>query len=166
VLDVIGNAIGVERLSEKVARPLTGLKVVAYYGCLLVRPPEVTQFENPENPTLMSEILACLGADQRQWSYITDCCGGGLTLTKPDVAARLVHRLTDRAREAGAEAIVTSCPLCQLNLEMQQDGREVKMPIFYFTELIGLAFGLDEARSWWRKHLIDPTGLLASAGLH
>jgi len=166
ILDVIGNAIGLERIRARVTRPLVGLEVVGYYGCLLVRPPEVTQFENPESPTLMQQILTALGADVRPWSYATECCGGGLTLTKSDVAGRLVNRLRGWAREAGAEAIVTSCPLCQLNLEMRQRGTGHQMPIFYFTELIGLAFGLDKARSWWGKHLIDPTGLLQPLGLH
>lgn len=165
LLDVIGNAIGLERLSQKVTRPLTRLKVVGYYGCLLVRPPEVTQFENPENPTLMNEILMVLDAEARSWAYATECCGGGLALTKSDVASRLVDRLADRAREAGADAIVTSCPLCQVNLEMRQSDGAKRMPIFYFTELIGLAFGLQEAHSWWKKHLIDPTALLDSARL-
>ncbi|MGD9100086.1 MAG: CoB--CoM heterodisulfide reductase iron-sulfur subunit B family protein [Anaerolineae bacterium] len=164
LLDAVGNAIGLERIEARVTRPLTGLKVVSYYGCLLVRPPEVTQFENPENPTLMDRLLALLGADVRPWSYATECCGGGLALTRSDVAARLVNRLVARAREAGAKAIVTSCPLCQMNLEMRQsDGAQ--MPLFYFTELVGLALGLDEARSWWGKHLIDPTGLLQALGL-
>lgn len=166
VLDVVGNAVGLEQVKARVTRPLTGLKVVGYYGCLLVRPPEVTQFENPEHPTLMDQLLATLGADVRPWSYATECCGGGLTLTKGNVAARLVDRLVERTREAGGEAIVTSCPLCQMNLEMNQSSANSRMPIFYFTELIGLAFGLDEARSWWRKHLIDPTGLLQPLGLH
>jgi heterodisulfide reductase subunit B len=166
VLDVIGNSVGVERIKTRVTRPLAGLKLVGYYGCLLVRPPEVTQFENPENPKLMGEVLEAIGADVQRWSYATDCCGGGLALTKPAVAARMVNRLVERAREAGAEAIVTSCPLCQLNLEMRQSGAEQGMPIFYFTELVGLAFGLDEAPSWWRRHLVDPVRLLAAAGLH
>jgi heterodisulfide reductase subunit B len=165
-LDVIGSAIGLERLKARVTRPLNGLRVVGYYGCLLVRPPDVTQFENPENPTLMNEILVALGADVRPWSYATDCCGGGLALTRSDVAARLVDRLVERANEAGAAAIATSCPLCQLNLEMRQSGGGSKMPIFYFSELIGLSFGLDRARSWWGKHLIDPTHLLQAVGIH
>jgi len=166
LLDVVGNAIGLERLKARVTRPLTGLKAVSYYGCLLVRPPEVTQFENPEYPTLMNQVLTALGADARPWSYATECCGGGLALTRSDVAGRLVKRLAERAREAGAEAIVTSCPLCQINLEMRQDGGGQEMPVFYFTELTGLAFGLDKARSWWGKHLIDPTGLLQTLNLH
>lgn len=165
LLAVIGQLIGLERVQARVTRPLSGLKVVGYYGCLLVRPPEVTQFENPENPTLLDQILTALGAEARPWSYATECCGGGLSLTKSGVAGRLVERLVARAREAGAEAMVTSCPLCQINLEMRQNKAVQPMPIFYFTELIGLAFGLAEARSWWPRHLIDPSGLLQSLGL-
>lgn len=165
VLDVVGNSIGLDQLRGRVSRPLIGLKVVSYYGCLLVRPPEVTQFENPEHPVLMDEILNALSADVRRWSYSTDCCGGGLALTKPSLAARMVQRLVERAHEAGADAIVTSCPLCQVNLEMRQNGDRPKMPIFYFTELMGVAFGLEDARSWWGKHLIDPTQLLAAIDL-
>jgi heterodisulfide reductase subunit B len=165
LLDVIHNDVGLARVEALVRRPLTGLKVVDYYGCLLVRPPEVTQFDDAENPVLMSRLLTTLGAEARPWSYATDCCGGGLALTRSDVAARLVQKLAARAREAGAEALVTSCPLCQMNLEMRQDDGQ-KVPIFYITELTGLAFGLDQARSWWGKHLIDPTGLLEALNLH
>lgn len=165
LLDIVGNAIGLEQVKARVRKPLKKLKAVGYYGCLLVRPHEVTQFENPDNPTLMNRLLDTLGAEARPWSYATECCGGGLTLTKPGVAARLVNRLADRAREAGAEAIVTSCPLCQMNLEMRQDKSSPKMPVFYFTELIGLAFGLAETRNWWNKHLINPVGLLSSIDL-
>jgi heterodisulfide reductase subunit B len=161
VLDVIGNLVGIEKLKSKVSRPLVGLKVVSYYGCLLVRPPDVTRFDNPEHPTLMDRILEAVGAEVQRWAYSTDCCGGGLALTKPDLAARMVRRLVERGREAGAVAIVTSCPLCQLNLEMRQDKRVAEMPIFYFTELIGAAMGLPQANSWWRKHLVDPAPVLA-----
>jgi heterodisulfide reductase subunit B len=166
LLDVVANAIGLDQVQTRIVQPLSGLRVVGYYGCLLVRPPEVTQFENPEHPTLMDELLNVLGADVRSWSYATECCGGGLALTKSTVAARLVDRLAQRAREASAVAIVTSCPLCQLNLEMRQPGDGEEMPIFYFTELVGLAFGLKQARSWWGKHLIAPTGVLQAVGLH
>jgi heterodisulfide reductase subunit B2 len=165
LLDVVGNSIGLEQVKALVKRPLKGLKVVGYYGCLLVRPHEITQFENPDNPVLMNQLLEVLGADARPWAYATECCGGGLTLTKPNVAAKLVNRLADRAREAGADTLVTSCPLCQMNLEMRQDKSSPKMPVFYFTELMGLAFGLDQARTWWNKHLINPSGLLHSIGI-
>lgn len=160
VLDVVVNEVGLEKVRGAVKRPLTGLKAVGYYGCLLVRPHEVTEFEDPECPTFMNQVLEALGAEARPWSYATDCCGGGLSLTKSGVAAKMVGKLAERAREAGAEAIVTSCPLCQINLEMRQAKDRPKMPIFYFTELMGLAFGLERASRWWGKHLISPVGLL------
>ncbi len=163
-LEIVAEQIGLSQVKEHVKKPLLGLKVVDYYGCLLVRPAEVTRFENPEHPVYMGRILAGLGAQVMPWSDATDCCGGGLALTKPAVAARMVMRLVERAKEAGAEAIVTSCPLCQLNLEMRQKGSG-SLPIFYFTELMGLAFDLPEAKTWWSKHLIDPQGLLQSLHL-
>jgi len=164
LLDVIGNQVGLEALRRRVQKPLNGLKVVGYYGCLLLRPVEVTQFENPERPTLLNRLLAALGADLQPWSYASDCCGGDQTLVKPEIAARLVNRLVEHAREAGADAMVTVCPLCQMSLEMRQ-GAGAKLPLFYFTELIGLAFGLAEASSWWKKHLVSPVGLLKSLQL-
>ncbi|NMC14881.1 MAG: heterodisulfide reductase subunit B [Chloroflexi bacterium] len=160
LLDVIANKIGLNQVKSCVKKPLTGLKAVSYYGCLLVRPPEITQFEDPDNPQIMDRILETLGAEPRTWSYATDCCGGGLSLTKPTAAARMVSKLADRAAEAGAQAIVTSCPLCQINLEMRQSKTNAKMPIFFFTELIGLAFGLEKSKGWMSKHLISPIPLL------
>lgn len=165
LMDVIGKDIGLNRISSMVKMPLAGLKAVGYYGCLLVRPAEITQFENPEHPVLMDGLLEALGAEARPWSYATECCGGGLSLTKASVAARLVNRLVERAREAGAQALVTSCPLCQVNLEMRQNRAAPRMPVFYFTELIGLAFGLEKARGWWGMHLISPRLVLQSLHL-
>ncbi len=165
LIEVLHDAVGLPRIREHVTRDLAGLPVVAYYGCLLVRPPKVTGFDDPEHPVKMGTLLEQLGVEVRPWGYATECCGGGLTLTRAKVARRLVARLADRAREAGAQAIVTSCPLCQVNLEMRQGGGGQRMPIFYLSELVGLAFGLQESRSWWPKHLIDPRPLLRSAGL-
>lgn len=162
LLDIVCREIGLEQVRSRVIMPLAGLKVVPYYGCLLVRPPEITQFDHPEHPVWMERLLETLGAEPRPWSHATDCCGGGLSLTRRDVAAGLVGRLVERANEAGAQAIVTSCPLCQVNLEMRQGKAGRKMPVFYFTELMGLAFGLERTAVWWRKHLIDPTILLQS----
>lgn len=160
-LDVIGNLIGLERLHKMVERPLSGLRVVAYYGCVLVRPPEVVQFEDPENPQLLNRLLQALGAEPLEWSYATECCGGNLALTRRDLAKTLVTKLVSKAWEAGAQAMVTACPLCQMNLEMRQK----EMPLFYFTELIGLALGIEESKKWWGKHLIDPRPLLRNLDL-
>jgi heterodisulfide reductase subunit B len=165
LLDVLANEVGLDALRRRVRKPLAGLKVVGYYGCLLLRPAEVTRFENPENPVLLGRLLEALGADVKPWSYATDCCGGDQTLVRPEIAQRLVGKLVDHAREAGVQAIVTVCPLCQVSLEMRQPSAVTPMPLFYFTELIGLAFALPESHAWWKKHLISPTSLLSSLSL-
>jgi heterodisulfide reductase subunit B len=111
-------------LSEKIValkkRPLNGLKVVCYYGCLLVRPPKVTGAMNYENPEEMDRLMALIGAEPIPWSYKTDCCGGSLVIARPDIVRRLTQKLFDKAVQAGAEAIVAVCPLCQSNLDSRQ----------------------------------------------
>jgi heterodisulfide reductase subunit B len=162
LLDVICRDIGLERVMEQVKEPLVGLRAVGYYGCLLVRPPGITQFDDAEHPVWMDRLLSAVGAQPQPWSYATDCCGGSLSLTAPALAGRLVERLVERAREAGAQAIVTGCPLCQMNLEMRQSRAAQPMPVFYFTELIMVAFGLEGCDRLWKKHLIDPRAVLRS----
>jgi heterodisulfide reductase subunit B len=166
LLDIICHEIGFENLKSKVVRPLSGLKLAAYYGCYLVRPPGLVAFDDPENPQCMDALLDTLGAEVRDWSGKVDCCGGSLSLSKRDIAFKMVGELIEMARRAGAEALVAACPLCHANLEMRQAGHNGnKMPIFYFTELMGLALGIEEAKSWLKKHLISPSGLLNSLGL-
>ncbi len=164
VLAVLYEDYGLEAIAARVQRPLTGLKVVPYYGCLLVRPPEVTEFDDPDHPYVMAELLEAIGTEVLPWSYATECCGAGLSLSRSDVVRNLVGRLAARAREAGADALVTACPLCQVNLEMRQTS-EPKIPSFYITELLGLALGLPQVDKWLSKHLIDPRPLIQSAGL-
>ncbi len=166
LLDIICNDIGLENLKTKVVRPLNGLKLAAYYGCYLVRPPELVAFDDPENPQCLDALLTTMGAEVRDWSGKVDCCGGSLSLSKRKITRQLVNELAGMARRAGAEAIVTACPLCHANLEMRQtstDGN--KLPVFYFTELIGLALGIAEAKSWLKRHLISTARLLVSLGL-
>jgi len=159
LLAVVYEDYGLARVHSHVKHPLTGLKVVPYYGCLLLRPPHITQFDDPDDPQVMGAILDALGAEVQPWSYASECCGGSLSLSRPELVKGLVGKLVAAAREAGAEAMVTACPLCQVNLEMRQ-ARSAGMPVFYFTELMGLAFGLPETLKWWRKHLVDPQPLL------
>jgi len=154
-LEVVVNDIGLERVKMGVRRPLTGLRVVSYY---------VMQFDRPEHPVVMNHILQALGADVQEWSYAVDCCGGSGALPRSDVGRKLVSRLVLAAREAGADALVTACPLCQMNLEMRQTVTPA-MPAFYFTELMGVALGLPEAKGWWSKHLVAPAPLLKAVGL-
>jgi heterodisulfide reductase subunit B len=164
ILGVIYEDYGLDRIQAEVNNPLVGLKVVTYYGCLLVRPPQIADFDDPDDPQIMEAVLRSLSAEVQPWSNATDCCGGSLSLSRSGIVKDLVGRLVARAREAGAEALVTACPLCQVNLEMRQVRSDL-MPVFYFTELLGLAFGLPEAQKWWSKHLIDPRPLLRKAGL-
>ncbi len=164
LLGILHEDFGPGRVASETRRPLSGLKVVPYYGCLLVRPPRVAQFDDPDNPQVMADLLRAAGAEVMAWSHATDCCGAGLSLPRSDAVYRLVGRLAERAREAGAEALVTACPLCQVNLEMRQPAAP-RVPAFYFTELLGLAFGLPDSSRWWPKHLIDPRPLLRSHNL-
>lgn len=162
ILEVLYHDVGIDAIRPQVKRPLAGLKVVAYYGCYLVRPPEATRFDNPENPTIMDEILEALGAEVIDWSYKVDCCGGSLSIAKPEIVERLSGRIVRGASEAGAEAIVTACGICQLNLDMRQpkDDASVSMPIIYFSELAALAFRSQNIRRWSAKHFVDPSPLL------
>ena len=144
------------KIKRAVANRLKGLRVVCYYGCYLVRPPGITHLDDPENPTLMDELIGMTGVDVLDWSWKVDCCGGGHALLRPELVEPLVNEIVEGARKAGAHGIVTACPLCQSNLETRQKGPN-SLPVFYFTELLGLAMGLNkEAEGWWKKHLITP----------
>jgi heterodisulfide reductase subunit B len=163
-IDIICKDIGLETLRERVTRPLAGLRPVSYYGCLLLRPPEVCGFDDTENPVLLDGILAALGADVRPWSYKTDCCGGSLTISRTDIVGKMVDRLMTMAGEAGANCVVTACPVCTANLDMRASAA-LRLPVFYFTELMALAMGLPGAEAWLGLHNVDPRPLVKSLAL-
>ena len=163
LLEIIGYDFDLEDIAAQVKKPLEGLKPVSYYGCVLVRPPELTGWDDPEHPVIMDRLLKALGAEPVSWSYIVDCCGASLTLNRSDVVVTLVNRLVQAAEEAGANCIVSACGMCQINLDTRQKGH--KMPILYFTELLGLALNLPATNSWFKRHAIDPRLLLRSLGL-
>jgi heterodisulfide reductase subunit B len=171
LVDFIWEDIGEKAILEKVQRPLQRLNPVCYYGCLITRPPRVTDAGDAENPESMDHILQTIGAGVRNWSYKTDCCGGDHVLTMPQVAWRLMQRLYDMAEEAGADSIVAACPMCQSNLDSHQKevaqaaGKEYSLPVFYFTELMGLAFGDPSAEKWFSRHMVDPRPFLRQKGL-
>ena len=166
LLEILYHDVGLDAIKEKVTKPLKDLKVVSYYGCLLVRPPKVTEFGEPENPVMMDEIMGAIGAAPLDWSGKIDCCGGSLALTRTDIVYKLVEDLMTGARKAGAECIVTACPLCQANVDTRQKGdKGATMPVFYFTELLGIAFGLSDVRKWLKKHVLSPVGFLKKQGL-
>jgi heterodisulfide reductase subunit B len=169
--DFIWEDVGEETIAKKIKKPLTGLKPVCYYGCLTARPPKVTDAHRPEDPQSMDRLMKLLGAEVKTWSYKTDCCGGSLILTRPDIARTLIQKLFDMAEEAGADCVVTACPMCFSNLDnrqkelSQRTGKEYKVPVFYFSELLGLAFGDPAAPKWLRRHLVDPRPFLKQKGL-
>lgn len=141
-LEVLKKDIGWGNLKSRVAKPLTGLKVASYYGCLMVRPADVLSFDNPENPQVMDELMRALGAEPVRFDFKAECCGGYLVVNRRDVARECSTRITENARTWGAEAIVTTCPLCQFNLERLPAPSESALPVFYFTQLLGVAVGL------------------------
>ena len=163
-IDIIYKEIGLDALSGKIKKSLKGLKPVSYYGCLLLRPPEVCEFDNYENPVILDKILNTLGADARLWSYKTDCCGGSLTISKTDIVMKMVNKLMTMAREAGANCVVTACPVCMANLDMRAS-ENLRLPVFYFTELIALALGLQGPETWFKLHNVDPRPLMKSLAL-
>jgi heterodisulfide reductase subunit B len=171
LLDFLSEEENITAIKDKIEKPLTGLKAVCYYGCLITRPPDITDAKKYDNPQNMDDLLTLLGAETYSWSYKTDCCGGSLMLSRPDIVTELSGKLIQKAEEAGADCVVTACPLCQANLDTKQGmmsrnwGRKVHFPTFYFTELLGLALGSPKADSWLKKHIIDPRDLLKSKGL-
>ncbi len=170
-IDMLHRQDVLKRIKERSSRPLEGLKVVTYYGCLAVRPVEVVNPEDPENPCQMDDILETIGAEVLQWPYKTDCCGGSLAVTRTDIVLKLSGKLIDMAMALGADAIVTLCPMCQANLDTRQadlsklTGKSYHMPIIYLTELIGLALKDSQAPRWLEKHLVSPNAMLSAKGL-
>ena len=170
LLDILDTQESAGILRGKVTNPLTDIKAVSYYGCLTTRPPDRTGATDYENPESMDRLLGLAGATALPWSFKTDCCGASLTLTRSDIVTRLVDRLMRMACEAGADCIVVACSMCHANLDMRQaeaardHGGEYSLPIFYISELLGLAMGCADAR-WWGRHLTDPTQLLRAKGL-
>jgi heterodisulfide reductase subunit B2 len=157
----------VQLVEKRVVRPLTDLKVVCYYGCQTVRPPRITGNTDFENPQTLDRIALALGAQVKDWSYKSTCCGASIGIGRKDIQDTLTNRLLDKARQTGAEAIVVSCPLCQANLDIIQRRSKGKvLPVFYFTELLRLAFeGWENAGRWFKMHFADPLPLLDGKGL-
>jgi len=151
VLQVIVEDIGLDALGPHIRRSLKGLKVVPYYGCLMVRPGDVMQFDNPENPTSLDRLLEALGAEVLPFPLKTDCCGASYAIPARDVVPRLTGRILDMAVQLGADAVVVACPLCQMNLDLRQgqvnakNNTQYTIAVPYFTQLMAYAFGLPDA---------------------
>jgi heterodisulfide reductase subunit B2 len=165
-LELLVGRVGLGRVRAIVSRKLEGLKVVSYYGCLMSRPPKKLGVKNPDDPTELDELMESLGAEPKFWAYKTDCCGAGHAMPRADIVKTLVGKLHEMALEAGAEAIVTACPMCHANIDMRQaDEPSGRLPVFFFTELMALAMGIGESRHWLEKHIVSPIPLLERLNL-
>jgi heterodisulfide reductase subunit B len=166
LLDVVVSDVGLEAVSERVRRSLQGVRVAPYYGCQIVRP--YAEFDDPADPVFMDRLITALGAEVVPYSLKTACCGTSLATTKRDIALKLIGDLMAAARDA--DCILTVCPLCQLNLDAWQGeaGRRLRVkfsiPVLFFTQLMGLAFGLPESELGLKRHIVSTASLLEKLG--
>jgi len=159
--DVVLEQVGLDKIKSYIKKPLSGLKVVSYYGCALVRDPRVVQMGDYENPMFLDDIVTALGGEAQEWSYKTDCCGADLAMTHGKIAMEIADKISGMAIEAGADCIMVSCGLCHINLDLKQTGKnETKIPVFYFTELMGIAMDLPGRDEWWGKHIVSPRAIM------
>ena len=165
LLDVIVNDIGYEEIASRVKRDLSGLKVAPYYGCQVVRPGP--GFDHPESPQSLDRLVESLGAEATPFPLKARCCGGSLIISEEDLALGLIHKLLDSASSNGAECIVTVCPLCQTNLDVYQRRVNKKfktnfdLPVLFFTQLMGVAFGIDSRALGVEKCIVSAEKVLA-----
>ncbi len=141
-LEVLRDKIGWDAVKAAVKKPLTGRKIGAYYGCLLLRPSREMGFDDPENPTILEDFIRALGAEPVYYALRNECCGGYTTLENRGFAAKQAQKIADNAKHPGAEVLITACPLCMYNLSQNTDG---SVPVRYFTELLAEALGAEEA---------------------
>jgi heterodisulfide reductase subunit B len=157
-----------EGITDAVTKELPGLNVVCYYGCLITRPAKVMQFDECEYPMAMDELLRSMGITTLDWSYKTECCGGALAMTRTDVVLKLTHDILEEAKAVGANAIAVACPLCHVNLDTRQEeveqeyGVKYGLPIFYFTQLMGLVMGIPRDKLGLQKHFVGTDELLSA----
>lgn len=165
ILDVLANDISSDDIKSKVKVDLSELKVAPYYGCQVVRP--TPNFDDPEYPLSMDRLTESLGAQVVPYPLKTRCCGGSLILSEQDIALGLIHKLLENAIANGADIIITVCPFCHLNLDAYQSvvnkkfNTKFNIPILFFTQLMGIAFGIDDKSLGLRENIVPPKRILA-----
>jgi len=171
IVHLLRDQVGFDAVRDKVLKPLAGLQVAAYYGCMVLRPPAEVAYDDPDHPRSLDDLMAALGATAVDYPHKNECCGAYLAVKAPEVTRSMVYTILSSAQRAGAEAMVTNCPLCQFNLDMQQ--REMTnsyagyrpIPVFYFSQLMGLALGVEIDDYGWDRHYIDPRPLVEKLAL-
>ena len=177
-LEILRDELGFDALKQRVdearettGKSLAGLKVAPYYGCLLLRPQKEMQLDDAEDPRIMEDLLDALGCEAVDFSHRVECCGSYLLVTSADLVTDMSYAVLESAIRSGAELLVTACPLCQYNLDSRQEEMARQhpdfkpLPVLYFTQLMGLALGLDSDDWGWELHHVDPRPVLAKYGL-
>ncbi len=169
-IEILLETVGNGKIHNVFKHPLKGLKVACYYGCLLVRPPKVTNFDDPENPKSLDKLVKAAGGEPIEWPYKLECCGGGLSLSRTDVVVNLTDSILDMAKSSGADCIAVSCPMCQVNLDLRQqdlkkqNGHNYQMPIVYITQLLGIALGISSEKLGLNKLMVPAARVLEKVG--
>jgi len=165
-LEVVLSDVGLEKIKTKVNIPLIGLNVASYYGCFLVRPPDLINFDDPDHPTKLDELVETLGGSRVEYYGKTRCCGASLGVTKEEVMLELTRDILVSAKDAGANCIITACPLCHFNLDAKQKDIESKfdividLPVLHFTQLVGLAFGIEPKKLGLHRNVVSPEKII------
>jgi heterodisulfide reductase subunit B2 len=166
LLEVLLEDVGLPTLTRSLKRSLKGLKVACYYGCLLVRPPGILKFDDPENPKSLDRLVTAMGGQSLDWPCKVECCGGGLSLTRTDVVLQLTDSILDMAVPSGADCLAVSCPMCQANLDMRQPdinkqtGKNYRVPVLYITQLLGLCLGFGPDELGFEKLIVPASQVL------
>ncbi|MHC4436781.1 MAG: CoB--CoM heterodisulfide reductase iron-sulfur subunit B family protein [Planctomycetota bacterium] len=166
IIEILLEDIGLENIKSALKGSLRGLQIACYYGCLLVRPHEVTKFDDPENPTSLERLVDALGGISLDWPHKVECCGGGLSLTRTDIVVNLTDSIVGMAKAAGAQCIAVSCPMCQINLDLRQQdiekqtGTRHDMPVIYVTQLLGLCLGISPGKLGLNKLMVSPASVM------
>ena len=169
-LEFLRDDIGFTTIKKMVKNPLKDMKIMPYYGCMMLRPREVA-IDDAEEPHILNDLLAALGAEAVDNPFKIECCGSYHTIEEKELVSKRAHRITNFAIDRGADAIVLSCPLCRFNLDYR--GKEAEkifknykqIPIYYYTQLIAVALGLDPNLYGFDQHVVDPTLLLKKKGV-
>ena len=166
LLDLIESRVGLEAVRSHVTRPLEGLRVACYYGCLLTRPPAVTGAEDAEYPMAMDRVIQALGGEPVPWDSKVACCGASLSITNIDIVLAMSRAILENARQRGADVVAVACPLCHSNLDARQKRMELEspIPVLYFTQLMAVALGMPNQAALGRN-LIDPRPVLDARGV-
>jgi len=171
ILYVIIKEVGIDNLRDMVKKPLANLQVAPFYGCYILRPAEIMGIDDPDNPTSMERVIEALGADPVDYSGKTRCCGFPIGLENEVASFKMAGKHIAEAKDKRADCMVTPCPLCHMNLDLQQPGvnrvinRQLDMPILHLPQMIGLALGISPKELGLNKHMISTQNMLKKLGI-